>query len=135
MPIQRRFVLLMLATLILAGSTCAQEPGRFAGSWKAEQAGKTYLVMTITAGTQLKLSIFTAVVRVGEDGEISAVDGPAEHEETVLESKIDAGVLRIKARQDDGDVVDYEMRLDGDSSALLTLLEPPNVKPFRLQRT
>jgi hypothetical protein len=55
-----------------------------------------------------------------------------EHEETVLESKIDAGVLRFKAQQDDGDVVDYELRLEGERSALLTLLEPPNVKPFRL---
>jgi hypothetical protein len=72
--------------------------------WKAEHAGKTY------------------------------VEGPVVHEEMVVESRIDAGVLRFKAWQDDGDIVDYELRLEGDRSALLTLLEPPNVKPFRLHR-
>ena len=131
---QKRCVLFVCAPLILAGSTCAQEAGRFAGTWRGEHAGKTYLVMTITAGTPLKLSIFTAVVRVDESGEISEVEGPVEHEETVLELKADGGLLRFKTRQDDGDVADYEMRLEGDGSALLTLLEPPNVKPFRLRR-
>jgi hypothetical protein len=135
MLIERSRVPLLLATLALASSACAQEAGRFVGTWKAEYAGKTYVVMTIAAGTPLKLSISTAVVRVNENGEISEVEGPVEHEETVLESKIDAGVLRFKARQDDGDIVDYELRLEGDRSALLTLLEPPNVKPFRLHRS
>jgi hypothetical protein len=133
--IQRRFVLLLLATLMLSGSACAQESGGFAGTWKAEQSDKTYLVITISPGPSLKLSISTAVVRVDKNGEISEVRGPVQHQETVLEPKIDVGVLRFKARQDDGDVVDYEMRLEGDSSALLTLLEHPDVKPFRLRRS
>jgi hypothetical protein len=135
MPIQKRLVLLLLATLVFSISACAEAAGKFAGSWKAEHAGKTFLVLTIAAGPPLKLSISTAVIRANGDGEISEVEGPVEHEETVVEAKIDAGVLRIKAKQDDGDIVEYEMRLEGDSSALLTLLKPANIKPFRLRKT
>lgn len=135
MLIRRGCVLLLLSTLVLAGSAYTKEVGRFAGTWKGEHAGKMYLVMTITAGTPLKLFISTAVIRVNENGVISEVEGPVEHEETVLESRIDGGVLRFKAKQDDGDIVDYEMRLEANGSALLTLLEPPNVKPFRLHRS
>ena len=136
MTTQRTFVLLPLAALLLAGSTSAQNETSFAGSWKGEHAGKTYLVMTIGAGSPLKISISSAEVTIDEkSGEISKIEGPAEHEETVLESHFDGDRLRIKTRQDDGDVVDYEMRLQGKTAATLTILGvPANVKPFRLQR-
>src|ERR1035441_1752217 len=135
MPTKRRFVLLPLAAFLLAIGAYAQDAGKFTGTWKGEHAGKTYLVMTIAAGSPLKISFITANIHVDENGEIS-VEGPVEHEEQVLESKIDGDSLRFKTRQDDGDTIDYELRLEGEGAASLTIVgEPATVKPFRLRRS
>jgi hypothetical protein len=133
---RQALILLPLASLFLAGRISAQDEGFF-GSWKAEHDGRTYLVMTIAAGSPLKISIATAVITVDEkSGEISKVEGSVEHNETVLEAHVDSGRLRIKVRQDDADVVEYEMRLEGKTAAALTILgAPSNIKPFRLQRS
>jgi hypothetical protein len=126
---------LLLVTVVSMISVFGQDATRFLGTWKGEHAGKPYMLISIAAGTPLKISVTTASIHVDETGEISKVEGPVEHEETVLESKLVGGRLRFKTRQEDGSVIDYEMRLEGESTAFLTLLdEPPFVKPFRLQR-
>jgi hypothetical protein len=91
-------------------------------------------VSLVTGKASTRVRLTSAVIYVGESGEIDKIEGPVKHEETVLETRFDRGRLRIKARQDDGDVVEYEMMLEGRTAATLTVLgAPANVKPFHLQ--
>lgn len=126
----------IVITLALAGVAYAQEAGGFAGKWKGEQDGKTYLLMSVAAGSPLKITFATAHIHVGESGLIDEIDGPVENEEKVLESKLENGVLSFKTEQADGSVMEYRMSLDqGGEVALLRIADAPDfVKPFRLKR-
>ena len=73
---------------------------------------------------------------MGDKGEIDKVDGPVEHIERVLEAKLEGGVLRLKNEQESGDIVEYEMKLDGATGAALRIRGVPYfVKPFLLRRS
>jgi hypothetical protein len=124
----------MLAQRVVAWRLPAQNTS-FAGVWIAEHDGKPFLRIVIEASAKPAITIETADVRASESGEITEVNGPLAHVETVLAQSIEKGVLHLKARQDDGDVVDYEMRLGADGGASLQLLQPPGVKLFQLRRT
>jgi hypothetical protein len=135
MPIGYRWTL--LAAVLLAGAAHAQEAAAFAGSWRGEHGGKTYLLMSIEPGARWKIAFSTAHITVGESGEIAEIDGPVELDEKVLESKLEGKVLHFKTEQSDGSVMEYRMTLqDGGKTAVLRIVGAPAiVKPFRLRRT
>ena len=126
----------IVSLLALAGAAYAQEAGGFAGKWKGEQDGKTYLLLSVAAGSLLKITFATAHIRVGESGLIDEIDGPVENEEKVIESKLENGVLYFKTEQDHGFLMEYRLSLDqGGEVALLRIADAPDfVKPFRLKR-
>jgi hypothetical protein len=135
MPIPYETLRRLAACLIVAASVCAQDAARFTGKWEAEHRGQKYLLLTIDAGAPLKMSLTTAVIKVDETGGISEIVGPVQHREEILESKIENGRLLFRTRQDDGDEIRYEMRVESDGTALLRLVDEPDwVKPFRLKR-
>lgn len=127
---------LLCALALLTAAAAAEDAAGFAGTWKGERAGKTYLLMSVASGTPLKIAFTTAHIHVGETGEIDEIDGPAEHDEKVLESKIENGILHFKTGQPDGSVIEYRLSLEeGSKTALLRLADAPDfVKPFRLRR-
>jgi hypothetical protein len=126
----------LIVAILVAGTAAAQEAASFSGTWKGEHAGKTYLLLSVTSGTPLKIALSTSHIRVGENGEIEAVDGPVENDEKLLESTLEGAVLRFKTRQDDNSIMEYEMTLaEGGAVALLKIVGAPDVvKPFRLRR-
>jgi hypothetical protein len=125
------------AALILAASAAAEDAARFAGAWKGEQAGKTYLLLSVASGSPLKIILKTSHIHVGESGEIDEIDGEVENEEKVLESKAEGATLYFKTEQGDGSVMEYRMSLNDDGkSALLRIVGAPDfVQPFRLSRS
>ena len=126
---------ILLAAPIAVGAR-AQAPGRFAGTWKAEHQRKLYLVVKISAGTPLKISLTTAEISVDSSGKIFAIRGAVEHEEEVVEARIEDGRLSFTTRQESGYTIHYEIRIEDEENALLTLAdEPAWVKPFRLKRS
>ena len=126
----------IVTILALAGVAYAQEAGGFAGKWKGEKDGRAYLLMSVAAGSPLKITFATSHINVGESGEIEEIDGPVEHEEKVLESKLENGVLYFKTEQDNGFLMEYRLTLEqGGEVALLRIADAPDfVKPFRLKR-
>lgn len=134
MPIRTKWAL--AAVLLAASAARAQQTAAFAGTWRGEHKGKTYLLMSISTGSPMKISVATAHIVVGETGEIEEIDGPVENDEKVLESKLNGSTLSIKTEQADGSVVEYRMTLeDGGKSALLRVADAPDfIKPFRLRR-
>jgi hypothetical protein len=81
--------------VILAASVAAEDASRFAGSWKGEHAGQTYLLLSVADGTPLKITLKTSHIHVGETGEIDETDGPVENEEKVVESRLEGATLYI----------------------------------------
>jgi hypothetical protein len=135
MPLGNKWALLAAAVLA-AGAAHAQEAVAFAGAWRGEHAGKTYLLISIEPGASWKIAFTTAHIQIGETGEIDEIDGPVELDEKVLESKLERGMLYIKTEQGDGSVMEYRMTVeDGGKTALLRIVGAPAiVKPFRLRR-
>jgi hypothetical protein len=126
----------LAAFLIVASAAYAEGAERFVGKWQAEHKGHQYLVMTIAAGEPVKLSMTTAVIKIDGTGEIHEILGPVQHNEELVEAKLENGRLLFKTRQDSGDEIRYEMRIQEDGTALLRLADEPDwVKPFRLKRT
>jgi hypothetical protein len=126
----------IVTLLALAVAANAEEAGGFAGKWKGEQEGKTYLLLSIAAGSPFKITFATAHIHVGESGLIDEIDGPVENEEKVIESKLENGVLYFKTEQDNGFLMEYRLSLEqGGEVALLRIADAPEfVKPFRLKR-
>jgi hypothetical protein len=136
MPIRTELLRRLAAALIVAAAAHAEEAERFVGKWQAERNGEVYLVLTVAAGAPLQMTLKTAGIHVDETGEISEVRGKAEHEERVLESKLENGRLVFRTEQESGDVIGYEMRIEADGTALLRLADAPDwVKPFGLKRS
>ena len=125
----------LIAAILLSAAAAAQETAAFAGIWKGEHAGRTYLLLSVSSGPSWKIALSTSHIRVGDDGEIEEVDGPVENDEQFIESKLEGGILRFKTRHDDS-VMEYEMTLvEGGTIALLKIVGAPDVvKPFRLRR-
>jgi hypothetical protein len=135
MPIRTELLRRIAAALIVAATAHAQEVDRFVGKWQAERKGEVYLVLTVAAGSPLQMTLTTAEIHVDETGEIS-VRGKVEHEERVLESKVENGRLVFRTEQASGSVIGYELRVESDGTALLRLADAPDwVKPFRLKRS
>jgi len=135
MPIRTELLRRLAAALIVAATAHAQDVERFAGKWQAERNGEVYLVLTIAAGSPFQITLTTADIHVDETGEISEIRGKAEHEERVLESRIEDGRLLFRTEQSSGDIIRYELRVESDGTALLRLVNEPDwVKPFRLKR-
>lgn len=126
----------LIAAILVAGAAAAQESSGVIGTWRGEHGGKAYLLMSVAAGAPPKIALATSHISIGEDGEISEVDGPVENDETVLEAKLEEGTLRFKTRQEDGSVMEYVLTVtDGGKSALLKIVSAPEfVKPLRLKR-
>ena len=103
-------------------------------TWIGEHAGKPFIRVIINSAMPPEILILAADVRANGTGEITEVNGDLEHEEVVLRRELENGVLRIQARQDDEDVVDYQMRVAGEGTASLQLLQPSGMKPFQLKR-
>lgn len=136
MPIPTETLRRLAACLIVAATAYAEDAARFTGKWEGEHSGQKYLVLTVEAGAPLKMTLTTAVIKVDETGEISEIGGPVQHREEVLESNLEDGRLRFRTRQDDGSEIRYELRVEGDGTALLRLVDEPDwVKPFRLKRS
>jgi hypothetical protein len=127
----------LVVAILLSATAAAQETAAFAGIWKGENAGRTYLLLSVTPGPSWKIALSTSHIRVGEDGEIEEVDGPVENDEQFIESKLEGGILRFKTRHDDDSIMEYEMTLaEGGTVGLLKIVGAPDVvKPFRLRRT
>ena len=125
----------LIAAILLSAAAAAQETAAFAGTWKGEHAGRTYLLLSVSSGPSWKIALSTSHIRVGEDGEIEEVNGPVENDEQFIESKLEGGILRFKTRHDDS-IMEYEMTLaEGGTVALLKVVGAPDVvKPFRLRR-
>jgi hypothetical protein len=81
-----------------------------------------------------EILVVTVDVRANRAGEITEVNGDLRYNEVLLRRELENGVLRLKVRQDDGDVVGYEMRIAGEGTASLQLLQPAGMKPFSLKR-
>jgi hypothetical protein len=128
-------VLFSMAVFTLAPAALAQDAGRFAGTWKGVHEGKHYLTLTVVSGAALKIGFVAAHIHVGDSGEIDEVDGEVEHEEKVLDSKIEGGKLWFKTEQGSGDVMEYELTLDGNDGLLRVVGAPDFIKPFRLNRS
>ena len=126
----------LIAAILLSATAAAQETAAFAGTWKGEHAGRTYLLLSVSSGPSWKIALSTSHIRVGEDGEIEEVNGPVENDEQFIESKLEGGILRFKTRHDDDSIMEYEMTLaDGGRVALLKIVGASDVvKPFRLRR-
>jgi len=120
---------------MLATAASAQDAGKFGATWKGVHEGKHYLTLTVASGAPLKIGFVTAHIHVGDSGEIDAVDGEVEHEEKVLDSKLEGGKLWFKTEQASGDVMEYELTLDGNDGLLRLVGEPDFIKPFRLKRS
>jgi hypothetical protein len=127
---------LLCAFAVFTAAVAAEDAAAFAGTWKGEHAGKTYLLLSVASGAPMKIALSTSHIRVGENGEIEEIDGPVENDEALVEAKLDGAVLRFKTRQDDDSVMEYEMTLaEGGTIALLKIVGAPEaVKPFRLRR-
>jgi hypothetical protein len=127
---------LLSALIILAASAAAEEAAGFTGTWKGEQAGKTYLLMSVEPGSPFKIAFTTAHIHVGDSGEIEEIDGPVENDEKVLESKIESGGVLWFKTDNNGETMEYRMTLaDEGKTALLRIVNAPDfVKPFRLKR-
>ena len=126
----------LIAAILLSATAAAQETAAFAGTWKGEHAGRTYLLLSVSSGPSWTIALSTSHIRVGEDGEIEEVNGPVENDEQFIESKLEGGILRFKMRHDDDSIMEYEMTLaEGGTVALLKIVGAPDVvKPFRLRR-
>jgi hypothetical protein len=133
MPTRKKHLLVALLAALFACSAFAEEPG-FVGNWQGDFKGKPFLAMTVAEGTPLRIKFVTADVHVNGDGEIEEVNGSVENEEKVIEAKVDGRKLRFKTTQDNGDVMEYEMRLTGDGAELVILSADIEVKPWPLRR-
>jgi hypothetical protein len=125
---------LFLFSFAAALGICAGPWEPFVGTWIGEHSGKAFVRVIVSPAMPPEILVVTADVRANEAGEISEVSGDLSHKEVVLRRELENGVLRIKVRQDDGDVVDYEMRVGSQATALFQLLQPAGMKPFKLKR-
>jgi hypothetical protein len=133
MPTRTDILCSIAAALVVAASAYAQDVERFTGKWQGEHQGEVYLVVTIAA--DLKVTLATGHIHVGETGEIDEANGPAEHAEEVLEARLVEGRLMLRTRQESGEEMRYEMRVEADGTALLRLPDEPDwIKPFRLKK-
>ena len=90
------------------------------GTWIGEHAGKPFVRVIVSPAMPAEILVVTADIRANETGEIIEVNGDLRHKEVVLRRDLENGILRIRVRQDDGDVVDYDMRVGGEGTASLS---------------
>ncbi|MCU1260963.1 MAG: hypothetical protein JWO80_3848 [Bryobacterales bacterium] len=121
-------------TFAAARGICAGPWTPFVGTWMGEHASKPFVRVIVSPAMPPEILVVTADVRANGTGEITEVNGDLRHKEVVFRRELENGVLLIKVRQDDGDVVDYEMRVAGEGTTSLQLLQPSGMKPFQLKR-
>src|ERR1043166_8471428 len=101
MPTRTDLLRAVAAALVVAASAYAEDAARYTGTWRAEHNGALYLVLTVTAESPLKMTLKTAEIHIGDSGEIDEIRGAVEHEERVIDSKIEGGRLTFRTEQPD----------------------------------
>lgn len=77
----------------------------------------------------------TAEFHIGDSGVVNEVRGEVEHQERVVDSRIEDGRLIFRTEQAGGTMMRYEMLVESDGLALLELPDEPNsIKPFHLKK-
>lgn len=128
-----RLALLIIGALF---AFSAQAEDKFAGTWKGEYNGKTYVIVTLKqGGGTLSGTIRLGDINTDKDGEITGVEREADHEYEILDPKIVSGKLRFRSEDTDGSTLQYEMTAVDDTHAGLQLLgSPVPIRPFRLKK-
>jgi hypothetical protein len=129
-----KFALAASVFFFLALSLKAQD--KFAGVWKGERQGKTYVIVTLKGGAQPSGTIKIGDINLDQNGEIVEVEREAETEYEILEPRIVDGKLLFQSKESDGDTTRYEMTVTDEKDASLKILEAPGpVKPFKLTKS
>ena len=125
--------------------TAAQSPSSplssYQGKWQATFQGKPFFVLDLSLDSD-KLSgtvTHTRDIHVNAKGELDKVTEDMS-EETITETKIANGALRITAKNDTEDSNSYEMRLTGKNEGTIRVLmidappDVPKVQPWKITR-
>lgn len=140
----RHAVSAALVALVIT-ATAAQSPSSqlssYQGKWQAAFQGKPFFVLNLSMdGATLRGTIsHTRDIHVNDKGELDKVTEDMS-EETITETKIANGALRITAKNENEDSNSYEMRLSGNDEGTIRVLmidappDVPKVQPWKITR-
>jgi hypothetical protein len=118
----------------------AAELHSFVGTWNARFKGKIFATIKLDEHQgKLVGTVRGATIQLDNSGELTSAHAIDSNEPSpILEAKLQSGVLRITAKENNSeDTVQFEMRLTGTDQGELRLLAPPQVtapKPWKLER-
>ncbi len=128
-------MIVLLTCLALAGQDAAAQK-KFAGTWEAKWKDKVVCTITLKAGAQISGETFACSIHVDANGDLdepesTGTDGtPA----PIINAKLHGDTLTFQEKEE-GEVIQFEMKLVGDGRAELKILDAPVlIKPIRFDR-
>jgi len=126
-------VILLLAALSASGTA---QPRKFLGVWEARFKGDVFLTLKLQEGEPIAGTINGGNVQVNQDGDLIEASAGTD-EFPISKPAIDGEKLAFEAKDNDGETMQFEMRLTGDGEAQFQFVNLPKglkMKPFTLKR-
>ncbi len=126
------FVLLLRAQ-VQPKAPAAARP--FLGHWYSTFEGKNFMDIDLWDTDPLSGHVKTGDIEVNAAGKLIAVQEGESDDYTLMDLKLVEGKLTFRTRDDDGDVTSFEMKLNPDGKAVLSIqVEGVAIQPLVLVR-
>jgi hypothetical protein len=126
-----------LAALLIFTAGLAMASGeKFAGTWEATSKGTVFLVLKVKAAEKISGTLNAGKVQINDDGDLQDAGPVEDHEAPIFFAEVDGDKLKFEFQDEDGDVMSFELKLTGDGSGELRIVDKdhPNLKGFAVKR-
>ena len=122
-----------LMTGLFAWTGEASDVQSFAGTWKGQFNGQTFVVLKLQViDDKIDGTASVGTIDVGPDGEVNEVTSEAEEEKKIIDPQMREDTLSFKVKDgDETNTLDFKL-LGGGKAQLKMVGGPPNIKPFKL---
>jgi hypothetical protein len=108
----------------------------FAGTWEATSKGTVFLVLKVKAAEKISGTLNAGKVQINDDGDLQEAGPVEDHEAPIFFAEVDGDKLKFEFQDEDGGVMSFELKLTGDGSGELRIVDKdhPKLKGFAIKR-
>jgi hypothetical protein len=124
----RNLLLFLIASVAAAG----QDQPQFAGTWEGRFAGRVFCVLTLHQEGEIGGMLSPGTIELDDDGNLIGAHASESAEALPIQNaQVEGRLLRFEAKDDDNDLLRFELRLSSQGKAELRIVGLP-MKPIAM---